>query len=113
MNCHYFFVCLYLSVLFCVCLYFVCFCLFVWFLGGGFLFFSFCFCFFVYLFVLFCLLLLFFVRKELCNHTINVLYRQLIPYLASCTVDREFEPRLSQTKDYNIGIWCYSTIHTT
>ena len=28
---------------------------------------------------------------------------------ASSTVDREFEPRSGQTKDYKIGIFCFST----
>ena len=28
-----------------------------------------------------------------------------------CMVDRVFEPRLSQTKDYKTGICCFSTKH--
>jgi len=33
----------------------------------------------------------------------------LVRVLASNPVDREFEPRLSQTKD--IGIWCFAFNH--
>ena len=33
--------------------------------------------------------------------------------LASSVVDRGFEPRSGQTKDYNIGICCFSTKHAT
>ena len=32
---------------------------------------------------------------------------------ASSVVDRGFEPRSGQTKDYNIGICCFSTKHAT
>jgi hypothetical protein len=32
--------------------------------------------------------------------------------LASSVVDRGFKPWLSQTKDYNIGICCFSAKHT-
>jgi hypothetical protein len=31
--------------------------------------------------------------------------------LASSAVDRGFEPRSGQTKDYKIGICCFSTKH--
>ena len=31
---------------------------------------------------------------------------------STSVVDREFEPRLSQTKDYKIGICCFSTKHS-
>ena len=33
--------------------------------------------------------------------------------LASSAVDRSFEPRSGQSKDYNIGIGCFSAKHTT
>ena len=32
----------------------------------------------------------------------------MVSVLASGTVDREFEPRSGQTKDYKIGICCFS-----
>ena len=35
----------------------------------------------------------------------------MVSVLASSTVDRGFEPRSGQTKDYNIGICCFSTKH--
>jgi hypothetical protein len=34
----------------------------------------------------------------------------MISVLASSAVDREFEPRSGQAKDYEIGIYCFSTI---
>ena len=36
----------------------------------------------------------------------------MVSVLASSAVDRGFEPRLSQTKDYKIGICCFSARHT-
>jgi hypothetical protein len=35
----------------------------------------------------------------------------MVSVLASSAVDREFEHRTSQTKDYEIGIYCFSTKH--
>ena len=35
----------------------------------------------------------------------------MLSVLASCAVDRGFEPRSGQTKDYKIGICCFSTKH--
>ena len=35
----------------------------------------------------------------------------MISVLASSAVDREFEHRSGQTKDYNIGIRCFSAKH--
>jgi hypothetical protein len=35
----------------------------------------------------------------------------MISVLASSTVDRGFEPRSGQTKDYKIGICCFSAKH--
>ena len=32
----------------------------------------------------------------------------MVSMLASSVVDRRFEPRSSQTKDYKIGIYCFS-----
>ena len=35
----------------------------------------------------------------------------IVSVLASSVVDRGFEPRLGQTKDYQIGICCFSAKH--
>ena len=35
----------------------------------------------------------------------------MVSVLASSVVDREFEPRFGQTKDYEIGICCFSAKH--
>ena len=35
----------------------------------------------------------------------------MVSVLASSTVDRGFEPRSGQTKDYKIGICCFSSKH--
>ena len=35
----------------------------------------------------------------------------MVSVLASRVVDRGFEPRLGQTKDYKIGICCFSAKH--
>ena len=35
----------------------------------------------------------------------------MVSMLASSAVDRGFEPRSGQTKDYEIGICCFSTKH--
>jgi hypothetical protein len=32
----------------------------------------------------------------------------IVSVLASCAVDHSFEPRSDQTKDYEIGICCFS-----
>ena len=37
----------------------------------------------------------------------------MVSQLASSAVDRGFEPRSGQTKDYKIGICCFSAKHTT
>ena len=36
----------------------------------------------------------------------------MVSVLASSTSDRGFEPRSGQTKDYKIGICCFSAEHT-
>ena len=36
----------------------------------------------------------------------------MVSVLASSVVDRGFEPRSGQTKDYKIGICCFSANHT-
>jgi hypothetical protein len=36
----------------------------------------------------------------------------MLSVLASSAVDRMFEPPSGQTKDYKIGIYCFSTKHT-
>ena len=35
----------------------------------------------------------------------------MVSVLASCAVDRGFEPQSGQTKDYIIGICCFSAKH--
>ena len=35
----------------------------------------------------------------------------MVSVLASSAIDRGFEPRTGQTKDYTIGICCFSTNH--
>ena len=35
----------------------------------------------------------------------------MVSVLVSSAVDRGFEPRSAETKDYNIGICCFSTKH--
>ena len=37
----------------------------------------------------------------------------MVSVLASSAVDRQFEPRPGQTKDYNIGICCLSAKHAS
>jgi hypothetical protein len=37
----------------------------------------------------------------------------MVSVLASSVVDRGFEPRSGQTKDYKIGICCFSAKHTS
>ena len=36
----------------------------------------------------------------------------MVSVLASSVIDRKFEPQLGQTKDYEIGICCFSAKHT-
>ena len=36
----------------------------------------------------------------------------MVSVLASSAVDRGFKPSSGQTKDYKIGIWCFSAKHT-
>ena len=42
------------------------------------------------------------------NHICGV----MVSVLVSSAVDRGFKPRLGQTKDYKIGIYCFSAKHT-
>jgi hypothetical protein len=37
----------------------------------------------------------------------------MVSMLASSAIDRRFEPQSGQTKDYKIGICCFSAKHTT
>ena len=37
----------------------------------------------------------------------------VVSVLASSAVDRRFEPRSNQTKDYKIGIWYFSAKHAS
>ena len=36
----------------------------------------------------------------------------IVCVFASNAIDRGFEPQSGQTKDYKIGIWCFSAKHT-
>ena len=49
-------------------------------------------------------LILCFAMVEMINH----IRRVMVSVLASSAVDRGFEPRSGQIKDYKIGIYCYS-----
>jgi hypothetical protein len=40
-----------------------------------------------------------------------IVYQWLVSVLDSSAVDRVFEPRLGQTKDYEIGICCFTDKH--
>jgi hypothetical protein len=46
------------------------------------------------------------------GHNGNRIAGVMISVLASIVVDHGFEPRLGQTKDYTIGISCFSAKHT-
>jgi hypothetical protein len=37
----------------------------------------------------------------------------MVSLIASCVVDRGFESRLGQTKDYEIGMCCFPAMYTT
>jgi hypothetical protein len=59
------------------------------------------------------------VESDIKHHSLNLTsYRQMnriggemVSVLASSAVDCGLEPRSGQTKDYKIGIWCFSTKH--
>jgi hypothetical protein len=44
----------------------------------------------------------------LCSILCNSIGGVMVSVLASSAVNRGFEPQLGQTKDYKIGIWCFS-----
>ena len=44
----------------------------------------------------------------ICQHQYNHIGDVMVSVLASSAVDRGFEPRSVQTKDYKIGICCFS-----
>ena len=44
-----------------------------------------------------------------CKIYFNHIGGVMVSVLASSAVDRGFEPRSGQTKDYEIGIFCFST----
>ena len=46
-----------------------------------------------------------------CENTIHS-FIHMVCVLASSAVDRGLEPRSGQTKDYKIGICCFSAKHT-
>ena len=48
----------------------------------------------------------------ICSH-INRIGGVMVSALATSAVDRGFEPRLSQTKDYEIGICVFSDKHAS
>ena len=54
--------------------------------------------------------MMFFVQLEQFKNRISGV---MVSVLASCAVDREFEPRLGQTKVYEIGICCFSAKHAS
>jgi hypothetical protein len=45
--------------------------------------------------------------------SVNRIGDVMVSVLASSVVDRGFEPRSGQTKDYQIGICCFSAKHAT
>ena len=45
--------------------------------------------------------------------SVNRIGGVMVSVLASSVVDRGFEPRSGQTKDYQIGICCFSAKHAT
>jgi hypothetical protein len=51
------------------------------------------------------------VDKILCIYSINRIGGVMVSVYASSAVDRGFEPRSCQTKDYEIGICCFSSKH--
>jgi hypothetical protein len=50
-------------------------------------------------------------HKSYDKHSLNRIGGVMVSVLASSAVDRGFEPRSSQTKDYEIGICCFSAKH--
>jgi hypothetical protein len=46
------------------------------------------------------------------QNVINCIGGVMVSVLVSSAVEREFEPRLGQTKNYKIGICCFSAKHT-
>ena len=51
------------------------------------------------------------VDKILCIYSINRIGGVMVSVFASSVVDHGFKPRLRQTKDYQIGICCFSSKH--
>ena len=52
-----------------------------------------------------------FIKNQISHLLINRLGGVMINLLASRAVDRGFEPRSGQTKDFKIGICCFSAKH--
>ena len=50
-------------------------------------------------------------HKSYDKYSLNRIGGVMVSVLASSAVDRGFEPRSSQTKDYEIGICCFSAKH--
>jgi branched-subunit amino acid transport protein len=48
---------------------------------------------------------------QLIEENSTALIYVMVSVLAAIVVDRGFEPRSGQIKDYNIGICCYPTVH--
>ena len=51
------------------------------------------------------------VKRELASISRNHIGGVMVSVLAASVVDRGFEPRSGQTKDYRIGICCFSAKH--
>ena len=64
--------------------------------------------------IVLCMLLFLFVWKRICAGFFIVLliYVLLLEIQSSRGVNRGFEPRSGQSKDYKIGIYCFSAKHT-
>jgi hypothetical protein len=51
------------------------------------------------------------IKDGLIKNYINRIDGVMVSVLDSCAVDHGFEPRSGQTKDYEIGICCFSAKH--
>jgi hypothetical protein len=52
-----------------------------------------------------------YLHRQLYSYTVNCIGDVMVSVLASSAVDRGLEPWSGQTKDYKIGICCFSTKH--
>ena len=60
-----------------------------------------------------CLFDFIYVNTQLVDRVYNRISGVMVSVLESSAVNREFEPRSGQTKDYKIGICCFFTKHAT